>query len=189
MHEFRDDTRDIYKIQLFIDHKHRELRELEREQRKAERELAADIARIPVLEDEYKKSSIQIAAAVARKTRMAEVAQRTLTEKRKEFHAVQQETELIRSAIVKNEGFRQTHSAYRDFLAIFRPRGIALTEFFTCPTVLLDDLHRIENENLFIIQHYNHLSEVFAASIASLRFVRADQAAGGGRADNARGNQ
>jgi hypothetical protein len=168
MHEFREDTRDIYKAQLFIDHKRREMRHLERQKKKAEQDLVEDIARLAELDDEYKLGSIRIGAAVARKARMVEVAMRTAVEKRKAFESAQQEVGMVRAAISKNEELLQIYLRYQDFLRLLCPADSDNVRFFSGPEVLMAELHRIEEENLFIIQHYDHMCNLLSSSTAPI---------------------
>jgi hypothetical protein len=169
MHEFRAEKRDISRMQLFINHKNQELHRLEVEQTVAERQLVSDAARIAILEGEYKQTTIRIEAAVARQVRIAEVALRNASEKARALWVLRQETERIRSDILKNEGFLEAIIVYRDFLVNLCPGRSDVMAYFHHPSVLLDEMHRVEHENLLIIQEYQHLHERLNAAAAPFR--------------------
>jgi hypothetical protein len=96
MHEFREDKREIYKTQLFIDRKRRDLRQLKKDQKTAENGLTADLAAIAEREARYKTLTIRLEVAVAHRRKLADVAARATAAKKKELRQSGEETESIR---------------------------------------------------------------------------------------------
>lgn len=162
MNEFCEEKRYIYKLQLFIDRKLKELRSLEQEQQRTEKEYSDRSQQIDDLADEFKRATIQIEAAVARHRKLADMAARTTIEQKNTLKQSLQETQMLKSDIVKNEEAKETMTRYREFLEVFCPEDIELMKYFDRPDVLLEELHQIENQNLFIIQHCQHIEDMIA---------------------------
>jgi hypothetical protein len=116
------------------------------------------------LTDEYKTTTIRIDAGVAHRRRVTDNAAQTTIEKARALQFARQETERIASEIAKNVELLEAMVSYRDFLTRLCPEDVSLLEHWHSPDVLLDELYRLESENLFIIEHYNRLNELSIAS-------------------------
>jgi hypothetical protein len=164
MHEFREDKRDIYKIQLFLDRKNREMRHLEKQQRREEQELAAAIQQISGVDETYKKRQTMVEAAVAQHRRAADTASRKRHESESLYRTALQDTERLRADIYRNEEEVATMRLYKKFLQRFIPGNGAVREYFHNPRVLVEELHRIEKVNLSLIQHCKHIDSLLQGS-------------------------
>jgi hypothetical protein len=70
------------------------------------------------------------------------------------------------SAIARNVEMLEKAALYRDFLWRLCPDDREPMAFWASPGVMLDEIARIENETLFITEHYTRLSAIVEASIA-----------------------
>jgi DNA-binding transcriptional regulator GbsR (MarR family) len=80
-----------------------------------------------------------------------------------------EEAESIRSAIVIHEGNLETRQRYERFLMLFCPEELELLEYFSAPEVLVQDLHRIENENLFLLERCEHLQNILGGVLKPIQ--------------------
>lgn len=159
-HEFREDKRDIYKLQLFINMKNRDLRKLEADQ-KLEEKTYDDIKKsISNMEDVYKVESNRIEAEVARQRKFADLAARTTSEKQKMLAKSLQDVQLIRSDIYKNEEALETVQNYVKFMNVLCPEETSLLDWYTHPDILLETLGDIETRNLMLIQGCQRIEEL-----------------------------
>lgn len=162
MRELCDEKRDIYRLQMLIDRKTRQMQKLRNQRTKEETNYKTETQRITELSDEYKKALIQMEVAVAREKRLADRASHEKTKKSKELERHMHEVRSICYEITKNEATKNDLTQYADFLQQFCPPGKELMEFYSKPEVLIEELHRIERENLYIIQHCQHIEEIAA---------------------------
>lgn len=160
MKELMQEKREIYKLQLFIDQKKKEMKDLVRTQKREESKLLIEEQSINEMSDKYKLYSVQIEAAVAKRKRFAEDAARQAQKLSRKLHDTRSEYETLQSDIVKNEGVLEKYQLYYDFLKLFVEPGTNVMDKFKHINDLLDELHRFENENLFIIEHYEHLKSL-----------------------------
>ena len=91
MHEFVDEKREIYRLQLFIDKKNRDISKFSRNIETNDRKLQEAETKIKTLSDQYKMTTIQMEAAVARSRKLADAAARQTTLKKKELQKMQPE--------------------------------------------------------------------------------------------------
>ena len=161
-HDLCDEKREIYRIQMLVDRKTREMKRIQNHRAKAEQNYEKELRRIDELSDEYKKALIQIEVAVAREKRLADRASGDKTEKSKMYEKHMHDVHHLRYEIVKHEAEKEELSQYAEFLRLFCPKGKELMEFYTKPDVLVEELHRMERENLYIIQHCQHIEDIAA---------------------------
>jgi hypothetical protein len=166
MHELCDEKRDIYRMQLFIDCKNREIKSFDGIVKQSDKKLAEDIESIASLEDDYRKRTLRIEAAVAQSRKKADQAARAKSEKYRHYVNALQDIERIRSDIMKNREMLAGMQIYQKFMAQFPHPGISLREYFHDPSVLLGELHRIEDDNLRMIENCNRVSQLLGASLS-----------------------
>lgn len=157
MHEFVDEKREIYRLQLFIDKKNKDIQNFSEYIGKNEKKIEDKKSKIESLSDQYKRAGIQIEAALARRRKYADIAARKTSEKRRELQQFKNSCEMLESDIIKKEALLETYQRYQHFLKLFVPEDNTLEKYFSSSKVLINDLQRIEDENLFLIQECNHL--------------------------------
>jgi hypothetical protein len=167
-HELRDDKRDVYRLQLFLDRKHEEMRHLEQQQRRAEQELAIAVQQISGVEDMYKKRQTRIEAGVAQHRRAADTAFRRRLESKSQWRTALEEKEPLRANIYRNEE-EIAMQQYRKFLRRFVSGECELLEYFHERQVLFEEVHRIEMVNLLLIQGYKDIDTLLQCSLGKFK--------------------
>ena len=157
MHEFIDEKREIYRLQLFIDKKNKEMRRFITEMEKSEKRIKEAESKMDALSDQYKMASVKIDAAVARRKKIADAAKRATSDKKRELQKVINNQQVLRSECAKKEVQLETYQAYHDFLMTFIRTGESIENKFVSPSVLVEELHNIENENLFLMSECQNL--------------------------------
>jgi hypothetical protein len=169
MPEFVQQKRDVFLFQLFIDRKRRAAGRFRREAAGAERRLQEATRQIAAEIEAHKLASVQLEALLARARKGAELSAQEAARKRRELRHAEAEIDAARSRISKSEDTREQYAPYRELLARLCPPGERPEAFFASPLNLIDQLNKIENENLFLITHYQRLESAFAGGIDSLR--------------------
>lgn len=157
MHEFVDEKREIYRLQLFIDKKNKDISNFSRNIETNNRRLQETETKIKNLSDQYKMTSIQIEAAVARSRKLADAAARETSLRKKELLRYKANCDMLESDIIKKEALLESYQLYKQFLTIFVPENSTIENYFTSPKILIDELEKIETDNLFIIQECDHI--------------------------------
>ena len=158
--EFVLEKREKYLVQLIINRKAREINRLRNERALTERRVKE---REKEIEDEaayMKMMTVRIEASLARARRVAEAAAQNRATKARALHQVQMNLEEMKSQITRNEILLEDYRPYLEFLQTMLPKGKTIEYFFKSPYVLLDELHHLENENLFIVQSCRQLEDV-----------------------------
>lgn len=169
MHEFVDEKREIYRLQLFIDKKNRDISKFSRNIETNDRRLQEKEAKIQNLSEKYKMASIQIEAAVARSRKLADAAARETSLKKKELQKYMANCDMLESEIVKKEALLESYQSYQEFLSLFVPDNSTLEEHFNSPKILIDELEKIEKDNLFIIQECDHIVDSLKVSTVPVK--------------------
>ncbi|OHT09269.1 hypothetical protein TRFO_21933 [Tritrichomonas foetus] len=164
MHEFVDEKREIYRLQLFIDKKIKDIDKFSVEMNKSEKRLQDAETKIQALSDQYKIASIKIEAAVARRRKFADAAARTTSEKRRDLDKFKMNQQMLESELIKKEALLETYQKYRHFLTQFLEEDETIEEKFQSPETLLDALTKIEIGNLFLIKECQRISGIVNTS-------------------------
>ena len=157
--EFVLEKREKFLVQLIINQKEKEMRRLRNMQESTEAKAAATEQEIETQTDRNKMLTIQLEAGLARSRRMAEAASQARAAKAMELKQARINLGVIRSEISKNENLLETYRPYAEFLQRIVPEGETLDNFLKNPNALPDELHRIEDENLFVIQQCQRLQD------------------------------
>lgn len=168
MSEYLQEKRELYLFQLFINRKKSGIRKFDREELTQEKKLKKEEQKITEEIDMYKKSNVQLEASLARQRHKAEIAAKAHSTLVKHLRHLDNNCALIRSEITKNEDLLITYRPYLDFLAQFVPENVDIYEFFKNPSTLIEELHRIENNNLFLIQYCQHYEQIYSNGIEKI---------------------
>lgn len=160
MSEFINEKREIYLYQLFIDFKRKEIQRFYREQVTQERLATEREKEIQEETEALKSSTNQLESNLARMKSRAERAAQERSRLQKALKTVGQDISLLKSDISKNEDMLEAQRPYLYFLELFVPIGMSVLEYYrNDPKILLENLEKIEYENLFIIQQYQRMEE------------------------------
>ena len=157
--DFVSEKREIFLLQLIIDRKNKEIRKLEDMARAEEKSMNDAEMRIVETSNEYKMTSAQVEAALARARKSSEAATKKRVELQKELRCEQQTVAIIRSEIIKNEDLIEAYRGYNEFLHSIVPPGRKYEEYFNEPKDLLRYFDDMEQENLFLLDQYQNRQE------------------------------
>lgn len=156
MTEFVAEKREIFLIQLIIDRKNKEVQRLNNQIKSEEDQLQETEMKIVEASNEYKMSSAQIEASLARARKSSETATKKRVELQKELRCQQQTVSLIRSDIMKNEDLLENYKQCKEFLESVKPDYANFDDYFKGPEVLLKHFDDMEQENLFLLDQYQN---------------------------------
>ncbi|OHT05046.1 hypothetical protein TRFO_06029 [Tritrichomonas foetus] len=168
MSEFIQQKREVFLFQLFINRKKSEISRFAREETTQEKKLKEEEIKISEEIEMYKRSTVQLEAALARSRHQAEIAAQMHSTLIKNLHHSETNISLIKSDISKNEDLLETYRPYLNFLLKFIPDDMTVFQFFKDPSTLIEELHRIENENLLLIKYCQHFEQVFSNGVANI---------------------
>lgn len=157
MGEFVDQKREIFLVQLLIDRKNKEIQRIQNLRKTEKKNIAEEEAKIAEVSNQYKMTTNQIDAELNREKKSMDQAikNRTMVQKK-----LKQKTLYVDAITAENSRNLETRAAYQNyykFLSHMTPPDMKMFEFFSSPQVLLDEIEKVENENLFLIQHCHEL--------------------------------
>ena len=156
MTDFVQEKREIFLIQLIIDRKNKEVQRLNNQIKSEEDQLQDTEMKIVEASNEYKMTSAQIEAMLARARNSSETATKKRVELQKELRCQQQTVSLIRSDIMKNEDLLENYKQCKEFLDSVKPSYANFDDYFKGPDVLLKHFDDMEQENLFLLDQYQN---------------------------------
>ena len=160
--EFIHQKREIYIIQLLIDKKNEEIKQIYNKMETSEKNLIERDEKIEVDSEKIKLANTHIEMKLARAKRHLEDEIRKKVELQRNFRNVTNNVFTMNSEISKNEDQLQDFRSYENFLKMMTPEGKDVFDYFTDPNVLLKELNAIEYGNLYLIQncqYYDSLLE------------------------------
>lgn len=161
MTEFVAEKREVFLIQLIIDRKNKEVQRLNNQIKKEEDELQEKEMQIVETSNEYKMSSAQIEAALARARKSSEAATKKRVELQKELKCEQQTVALIQSDLLKNQDLLENYQDCKRFIESVKPDYMSLEEYFSQSDRLLRYFDDVEQENLFLLDQFqNRIDEI-----------------------------
>lgn len=157
MDEFIGQKREIFLVQLLIDRKNKEIQRIQNLRKTEKKNIAEEEAKIAEVSNQYKMTTNQIDAELNREKKAMDQAikNRTMAQKK-----LKQKTSYVDAITNENSRNLETRTAYQNyfkFLSNLTPPDTKMFDFFTNPQVLLDEIEKVENENLFLIQHCHEL--------------------------------
>jgi hypothetical protein len=152
VNEFISQEREIFLVQLMIDRKRAEIAHLSVEIQAEEAALITRDAEIAETSNQYKMSTAQAEAALARARKASEIAMKKRMDLLKEFKLATQSVSLIRADISKNRETLDSYREYRDFMDRLVPEQEDPETFYTSPEVLIGELDHQERCDLFLVQ-------------------------------------
>lgn len=158
--EFVLEKREKFLVQLIIDQKEKEMQRLRNLQESTEQKAKEMEEEIEKETDRNKMRTVQIEAGLARSRRMAEAASQARAAKAMELKQARLRLGAVRTQINENENLLETYRPYYDFMHMMLPEGETVDYFLKSPNRLTDELHRMEDENLFVIQQCQRLQDV-----------------------------
>ncbi|OHT16169.1 hypothetical protein TRFO_42006 [Tritrichomonas foetus] len=157
MDEFIGQRREIFFVQLLIDRKNKEIQRIQNLRKTEKKNIAEEEAKIAETSNQYKMTQNQIDAELSREKKNMEAAIKARTQSQKVLKQKTLYVDAITSENMKNEETLNTYKTYKAFLQKMTPPDVPMFEFFNSPQVLLDEIEKVENENLFLIQHYQEM--------------------------------
>ena len=159
MHEFVEQKREIFLVQLLIDRKNKEIDRISQTRKTEKKNIADEEAKIAETTNQYKMSRNQIDAELTRGKKSMEDAIKKRTEISKQLKKMRANVSVIESEITKNEYMLESYRNYADFLKKLAPPNTEPMDVFKDPKQVLDELEKVEMDNLFLIQHCAELTE------------------------------
>jgi hypothetical protein len=154
MPELIAQERDIFRMNLMLGKKRREMAKMGYEMDTGQQTLLELIARVEKQSDEYKLRCAQIEANVAGARKAAEAARRSRMDLDNLLKRSMEATETMQSQIIKNEDNIQIYRIYNEFIQELAGGSAVFREH---PQALIDRFTDIEQENLFLAQNYEAL--------------------------------
>ena len=166
MNEFIQQKRDVYLCQVIINRKKAQMQKLAKEEELQEKKLVEEEKKIQEEIEALKKTTVRLEAALARSRHRAEKATQKKTTLIKNLKNYQKNVQLIQSDISKNEDLVETYTPYYEFLHLFINDGEDVVKHFNHPSVMTDELSKMEDENLLLVKYCQHFEEIFSDSQA-----------------------
>lgn len=158
--EFIQQKREIYIMQMVIDKKSDEIKKIENEIKKSEIELVRREQKIEQELQDVKLQTTKCEIRLARARKKAEDATRHRVELIKKVKQVSNSVAIMNSEIFKNEDLLESYHRYDNFLRGLTPDDKNIFEYFTNPSVLIEDMTDIENKNLAMIKACHYYSNL-----------------------------
>ena len=157
MDEFVGQKREIFLVQLLIDRKNKEIQRIQNLRKTEKKNIAEEEAKIAEISNQYKMTTNQIDAELNREKKNMETAIRARTQSQKILKQKTTYVDAITAENTRNLETRATYQNYKKFLENLTPPDKEIFEFFTSPEVLLNEIEKVENENLFLISQCQEL--------------------------------
>lgn len=168
MAEFVDQKREIFLVQLLIDRKNKEIQRIQQLRKTEKKNIREEEAKIAETTNQYKMTTNQMEAELTRAKKAMDAAIKHRTELSKELKKKKAYVAVVKSEISRNDETLEAYRTYSEFLKRLTPPDSTVQEYFNDPQVLLDELEKVENENLFLIQHCQELYYEQETGITSL---------------------
>lgn len=159
MAEFIDQKREIFLVQLLIDRKNKEIHRIQNLRKTEKKNIVEEYAKIAETSNQYKMTTNQNEAELTRGKRTMDAAIRKRTELSKELKKKSAFVAVLESEISRNEETLYSYRNYAEFMKKLTPSDKKMLDYFSQPKVLLDELEKVENENLFLIRHCQELTD------------------------------
>ena len=159
--EFIQEKREIYFIQLIIDKKLEQIQSIQDDIQaqednivNTEKELDADFHR-------YKIASMKVQEDLTKSRKASEEATHKRLQLSQELKRTTTSVGLIRSEILKNEDTLEQYKSYQQFLNEFvEETSKSIEEYYSSPHYLIDELDKIETDNLFLVMQCERLNNI-----------------------------
>ncbi|EAY21772.1 hypothetical protein TVAG_237980 [Trichomonas vaginalis G3] len=159
MHDFVEQKREIFLAQLLIDRKMKEIERISQARKTEKKNIDEEESKIAETSNQYKMSRNQIDAELTRGKKSMEDAIKKRTEIFKELKKKDANVTVIQSEISKNQEILESYHNYYNFLKNLCPPTADPITYFTDPQQVINELTKVEMDNLFLIQHCHELSE------------------------------
>jgi len=156
MTEFIQQKREIYVVQLLIDKKGEEIEKINDSIIGDEKQMNEEEIQISDTAQRYKMMTTKIEADLAKGRKSAEHMTQQRVELLQRFKRQTTNNAIIKSEISKNEETLESYILYHDFLSQW-PDGPGW--FLSDPNIMINELARIESENLFLIRQCEQITE------------------------------
>lgn len=157
LHEFVDQKREIFMVQLLIDRKQKEIDRIYQHKRNEKAAIADQKTKHAELKNQYKMTMNQYEANLQRGKRAMESAMKKRSSLADELKRKKFAVEVMERDLNTNEEVVEQYRRYEAFLKKF-DADIPRKRLYSHPQVLLQEMEALENENLFLIQKCSELS-------------------------------
>jgi hypothetical protein len=168
MPELIEQKRDVYRFQLFINTKQRRIEKFQWQELKEEQRLIDENKRITDQIEANKQASMQLEVHLVRARKQADLARQYCERKTKELKNVKIALDVLRSQISKNEDQLSQWTPFRGFLEKICPPELTFEAFLSNPKNCIEELHKSEYDNLFLITHYQHINNLFEQGVDNI---------------------
>lgn len=158
--EFIHQKREIYIIQLLIDKKKEEIKQIYDNIETSEKNLIQRNEKIESDSEKIKLANTHTEMRLARAKRHLEDEITKKVDLQRKLRNVTNNVFTMNSEISKNEDQLQSFRSYEDFLKMMTPDGEEIFDYFNNPEVLLRELSIIEQDNLNLIQSCQYFDSV-----------------------------
>lgn len=161
LHEFIDQKREIFLVQLLIDRKKKEIERINQQQKSENKSIDDQNGKMAETTNQYKMTMSQLEGGLVRGRKAMDIAVKRRLELQSELKKKQANVQEIKAQITLNEEQVEQFRNYDDFLKKISPDS-KKELLYDNPVALLDELERIERENLLLIQRcgdYNYARE------------------------------
>ncbi|OHT07752.1 hypothetical protein TRFO_23938 [Tritrichomonas foetus] len=151
LHDFVNQKREIFFVQLLIDRKKKEIERI-RGQEHAEAAVFKDQEnKIAETKNQYKMTSNQLEAELSRLRKIADIAAKQRAEASASLKIKKARLLNIENEIAVNE---ETARAYRNYHSFLKAVELDYDRetLFKNPKLILDELEKLENDNLFLFE-------------------------------------
>ncbi|KAH0790385.1 hypothetical protein GPJ56_005681 [Histomonas meleagridis] len=159
MADFIQQKREVLLANLLIDRKEKEICRIQNLRKTEKKNLIQEESKIAETSNQYKMSTNQIEAELQRSKKAMDSAIHKKNDLLKELKKKKSLVDAMRHEISDNEESLDSYRKYDSFLKKLTPSGTEVFSYFCSPQVMLDELEKLENENLFLIQHCQSLNE------------------------------
>lgn len=169
MSEFVDQKREIFHVQLLIDRKNKEIHRIQNMRKTEKKNIVEEYAKIAETSNQYKMTTNQYEAELTRGKKAMDNAIRRRTELQKELKKKSAFVAVLESEISRNEETLYSYRTYSDFMKKLTPPDRKMLDYFNEPEVLLEELEKVEDENLFLIRHCQELTYAQDAGLKAVQ--------------------
>ena len=168
MSDFVEQKREIFLVQLLIDRKVKEIDRISQTRKTEKKNIADEEAKIAETSNQYKMTRNQIDAELSRGKKSMDDAMKKRMEISKQLKKMRANVAIINSEISKNEEMLESYRNYANFLKKLSPPNKNPEDVFKEPKQVLDELEKVELDNLFLIQHCQELTEAAETGLTQL---------------------
>lgn len=158
--EFISEKREIYLTQLLIDKKEQEIDKIKKQMEKGDELITNTVENMVQISSKMKNANASIETKLSQQRKATELALHNRVEMSEKFLVQVNNISIIKSELTKNQDLLQLYRQYYNFMKTIVPDDKSPEDFYEVPTFIEDALNDIEQDNLFLLQHAQHIEEL-----------------------------